>query len=168
MQLIEAMLSEYDREFENTRKTLSRVPDDKWDWRPHPKSGTLGWLASHLSDFGQWATMTVERESIDIAPSANSSQPPRPQNQAELLAAFDKNTADGHKALAGASEELLMKPWSLKSGDNILFTMPKIAVLRGFVMNHMIHHRAQLTVYLRLNDIPVPALYGPSADERPF
>ena len=167
MPISAALLPEYDHEFANIRKTLSRVPDDKWDWKPHPKSGTMGWLASHLADFGQWTVIAIEDDFVDIG-AAERSDRARPRNSAEMLAAFDKNTAEGRGALAKASDEDLMKPWSLKSGENTIFTMPKIAVLRGFVMNHAIHHRGQLSVYLRLNDIPVPALYGPSADEQQF
>jgi uncharacterized damage-inducible protein DinB len=164
-----ALAPEFDQEMANTRRTLERVPEDKFGWKPHPKSGTMIWLAGHVANIPGWAKETMERDSLDIAPPG---QPPRqaevPKSRKELLELFDRNFAAGRAALSRASDDRLMKPWSLLAGGKTIFTMPRAAVLRSFVMNHMIHHRAQLTVYLRLNDVSVPGLYGPSADENTF
>lgn len=169
MPMNQAFLAEFDREMSNTRKTLERVPEDKFTWKPHPKSGAMNWLAGHVANIPSWVQMTFERDELDISPP-DQPQPRAelPKNRAELLAAFDKNVASGRAALAQAGDDQMMKPWTLLAGGNRIFTMPKAAVMRTFVMNHLIHHRAQLTVYLRLNDVPVPALYGPSADEESF
>lgn len=169
MGLSESLLPEFDIEMANTRKTLERVPEDKSDWKPHEKSAAMGGLATHLSNIPTWAVYTIDQDSLDLAPGGK----PLPhaeiaKSQAELLATFDANAAQARAAIAGASDAELFKPWSLMSNGNTILTLPKIAVLRSFVMNHLIHHRAQLGVYLRLNDIPVPAIYGPSADESPF
>lgn len=169
MPIAQAMLPEFDQEMASTRKTLERVPDKKLDWRPHPKSGTMAWLAGHVANLPSWVNITFDQDTLDLAPAgAPPQQPQLPKSTQEILAAFDKNSAAARAALAKVSDEHLMKPWTLlKTGQTIL-TMPRIAVLRGFIMNHLIHHRAQLIVYLRLNDVPVPGLYGPSADEAPF
>ncbi len=169
MGLSESLLPEFDIEMANTRKTLERVPQDKSDWKPHPKSTAMGGLATHLSNIPTWTVYTIAQDSLDLAPGGE----PLPhaklaESQAELLATFDDNVAKARAAIAGASDADLFQPWSLLSNGATILTMPKIAVLRSFVMNHLIHHRAQLGVYLRLNDIAVPSIYGPSADESPF
>jgi uncharacterized damage-inducible protein DinB len=169
MGLSESLLPEFDNEMANTRKTLERVPHEKFDWKPHEKSMAMGGLATHLSNIPTWAVYSIDQDSLDLAPEGK----PLPHaelanSQAELLATFDTNAAKARAAIAGASDAELFKPWALMSNGNTILTMPKIAVLRSFVMNHLIHHRAQLGVYLRLNDIPVPSIYGPSADENPF
>ena len=166
MTIGQMMLGEYDQEMQNTRKTLERVPDDKWNWKPHDKSGTLGWLASHIATMPGWTTVTLNTEQLDYAPVGGPAYvPPKIDSRKELLAVFDKECAEGRVALASAGDQEMMKDWTLLAGGKTIFTLPKFAVLRGMVMNHLIHHRAQLTVYFRLLDIPVPALYGPSADE---
>jgi uncharacterized damage-inducible protein DinB len=162
MGLSQSLLPEFDQEMANTRKTLERVPEDKLGWKPHEKSGTMGWLANHLATIPRLAVFAIEQDSINIATVPR----PTPANsRKELLEAFDKHAAAARSAIAGASDERLLKPWSLFFGERMVFTLPRIAVLRSIVMNHSIHHRAQLGVYLRLNNIPVPAIYGPSADE---
>ncbi len=163
------MLAEFDQEMQNTRKVLERVPDEKWSWKPHEKSGTLGWLAGHVATLPGWATMTINTEEFDYAPVSGKSsyQQPKTDNRKELLAAFDKEAADARAALASVSDQEIMKTWKLLAGGQEIFAMPRIAVLRGVVMNHLIHHRAQLTVYFRLLNVAVPGLYGPSADEMP-
>lgn len=169
MAIAQSLLGEFDHEMANTRKTLERVPEDKFDYKPHPKSGSMGWLAAHLANIPSWAVMTVQQDSLDIAPAGQNPTPTAPtKSRKELLSAFDKNVTEGRAAIAGASDQQLMSPWKLLKTGQELMTVPKIAVLRGFVMNHMIHHRAQLGVYLRLNNIPVPSIYGPSADEQAF
>lgn len=168
MALSESILPEFDHEMANTRKTLERVPDDKFDWRPHFKSGTMGWLAAHLANLPGWVSFTLEQDSLDIAPAGGTTAPAQPKTAKELLQAFDKNVAAARTAISRASDAELTQPWTLMAGQHKVFTLPRVAVLRSFVMNHTIHHRAQLGVYLRLNDIPVPAIYGPSADEGGF
>jgi len=166
MPLSEALLPEFDQELAGTRRTLERVPEEKFDWKPHEKSPTMGWLASHLANLPSWAVLGIERESFDLAPpDGPPPRTPQAKSRAELLETFERNRDAARAAIAGASDETLLKPWSLLSGGKTILTVPRIGVLRGFVLNHTIHHRAQLGVYLRLNDIPVPSLYGPSADE---
>jgi uncharacterized damage-inducible protein DinB len=169
MTISQTLLPEFDNETANTRKTLERVPDDKFAWKPHPKSSALGPLAHHLATLVGWTTDTIDKDSFDMAPPGGSPyRPPEIKTRAELLSTFDEGVAKARAALAGASDEDLLKPWSLLNGGQVLMTMPRTVVIRNFVLNHMIHHRAQLGVYLRLNDIPVPSIYGPSADENPF
>jgi len=160
------LLNEFDHEMTNTRKTLERVPDTNFDWKPHAKSMSMGALASHIAMIPSWGKMTVDTASFDVnPPGGQPAQMPQLKTKAELLAFFDKTVPEARAAIAGASDQALLTPWSLLNGGKPIFTMPRIAVLRSMIMNHMIHHRAQLGVYLRLNDIPVPGLYGPSADE---
>jgi|SRR4030095_5191823 uncharacterized damage-inducible protein DinB len=169
MSIAKSLLPEFDNEMANTRKTLERVPDGKFDWKPHQKSTAMGGLATHLSNIPTWAVYAIEQDSLDLAPGGKPMPPVSiAQSQRELLSTFDANIQRARAAIAGASDEELMKPWSLQQAGNTLLTVPKGAVLRNFVLNHIIHHRAQLGVYLRLNDIPVPSIYGPSADESPF
>ncbi len=166
MPMNQALLPEYDHEMANTRKTLERVPEEKFDWKPHTKSMAMGALAVHIASMPEWAGMTLNTSEFDVRPAgAQSYQPPVVKTRAELLSLFDKNSAAARAAIAAANDESLMTPWSLLSSGKTIFTMPRVAVLRSMIMNHMIHHRAQLGVYLRLNDVPVPATYGPSADE---
>jgi len=168
MSISQALLLEFDQEMASTRKTLERVPDDKMGWTPHQKSFPLGTLALHVAQLPGWMTMTITTDELDIGKQPGY-PPPEQNTQKALLELFDKNVAEARAALAGASDETLMKPWTLLvGGGQKAFTFPKIAVLRSFVMNHLIHHRAQLGVYLRLNDVAVPGLYGPSADEKIF
>lgn len=166
MRLSETLLPEFDQEMAGTRKTLERVPEDKLDWRPHEKSWTMIELATHVANVPTWATMTINTEELDIAPPGEEPyREPAATSREELLAKFEAGVTAARAALVEASDEHLLASWSLLSGGQNFFTMPRVAVLRSFVMNHMIHHRAQLTIYLRLNDVPVPGLYGPSADE---
>ena len=167
MALSEAMLPEFDHEMANTRRSLERMPEDRLGWRPHEKSATMGWLATHLANIPSWVTFTLDQDSLDLAPPGGSSVGPIPpaNSRKEVLEMFDKNVISARAAIAGASDAHLAKPWTLLSGGKAIFTLPRTAVLRSFVMNHSIHHRAQLGVYLRLNNVPVPAIYGPSADE---
>lgn len=169
MLLRDTMLPEFDHETANTRKVLERVPDDKLDFKPHPRSWDMATLATHLANIPSWMRQTISKDSIDIAsPEMASYQPPRITSRKELLELFDKNLADAREALAVAENDQLMSPWSLLQAGQPVFTLPKVAVLRSWVFNHSVHHRAQLCLYLRMNEIPVPAVYGPSADEQPF
>ena len=166
MTIGQSMLPEFDEEMKNTRKVLERVPDDKWGWKPHEKSGTVGWLAGHVGTIPDWITMTINTEELDYAPVGGPAyEGPKIANRQELLAAFDKGSAEARVALAGVSDADIMKGWKLLAGGKEIFTLPRVACIRGMCMNHMIHHRAQLTDYFRLMGVPVPGLYGPSADE---
>jgi uncharacterized damage-inducible protein DinB len=168
MSIGQSMLPEFDHEMANTRKTLERVPDDKFDWKPHEKSTAMGALAQHLGTLPGWANVTIDMDEFDLAPEGKPSKPEPLHSTVAVLETFDNNVAKARAAIAGASDEHLFKPWTLLSNGKKVLSMPRVAVLRGFVMSHIIHHRAQLGVYLRLNDIPVPSIYGPSADEGAF
>jgi len=166
MKLSETLLPEFDQEMANTRKVLERVPEEKLSWKPHPKSFAMGALATHVAMIPGWGTFTLEGDSFDLAAPGATTPPPPAGSRKELLELFDSNVAKFRAALVGAEDEHLLAPWSLVKGSQTIFTMPRLAVLRSMIMNHSIHHRAQLGVYLRLNDVPVPGLYGPSADEQ--
>jgi uncharacterized damage-inducible protein DinB len=167
MTIGQSMLPEFDQEMQSTRKVLERLPDEKWSWKPHDKSGTLGWYAWHISSLPGWTTMTINTEELDYAPVGKPAfQPPKVENRKDALEIFDKEAAEARAALATVSDEDMMKGWTLLAGGQKIFTMPRIACIRGMVMNHLIHHRAQLTVYYRLLEVPVPGLYGPSGDEQ--
>lgn len=161
--IAESMLPEFDHEFATLRTALERVPEDKPDFQPHAKSMTLSRLAGHLAEIPAWVDATLLTDELDFA--AGEYEPYMMTSRAQLLEKFDAEVAKARATLAATSDETMMSPWTMRSGDQIHMTMPKVAVLRSFVMNHMIHHRAQLGVYLRLNDVPVPQTYGPSADE---
>ena len=166
MAIKDALLPEWDQEMATTRRCLERVPEDKLAWKPHEKSMTLGRLASHLAEMPVWASATLDAPELDMAPPG---QPPMEaadfKSRQQILDFFDKTSAAARASLEKATDENLMSNWTLKKGGKALMTLPKIVCLRSFVMNHSIHHRGQITVYLRLNDAPVPSVYGPSADE---
>jgi uncharacterized damage-inducible protein DinB len=164
MTIAELLLPEVEQEMATTRRVLERVPDDKLAWKPHARSSSMGELASHIVNMIKWTDVTMNQTEFDLG-----SVPPEQLNQtaksrAELLAWFDANAAMARQAL-GRSDADYAVPWTLKQGDQVFFTMPRYTCVRSFFLNHVVHHRAQLSVYLRLNDIPVPAMYGPSADE---
>jgi uncharacterized damage-inducible protein DinB len=163
MPIVDALLPEYDQETGTTRKLLERVPDGRFAWKPHDKSMSLGELAGHLATMLNWGQVIVNGPDFDLA---GRGEPPALATRADLLASFDKERAATRTALAGALDAALLAPWSLKRGKETMFTMPKVTALRSLMLNHMIHHRGQLSVYLRLNDVPLPSIYGPSADER--
>jgi uncharacterized damage-inducible protein DinB len=166
MAINQALLGEFDHEMANTRKSLERVPDAKFDWKPHAKSMTMGRLANHIAFIPHWGKLTLETANFDVNPPGGQ-RPPTPdlKTKDEVLAFFDKNVPEARAAIAAASDQAMMTPWTLLNGGKTVFTLPRIGVLRAMIMNHIIHHRAQLGVYLRLNDVPVPSIYGPSADE---
>jgi uncharacterized damage-inducible protein DinB len=169
MPISKTILPEFEHEMANTRKTLERVPDDKFSWQPHEKSMTLGALSTHLSNIPSWTAMTFDRDELDVSPPGEAPyRLEEAKSRAELLEAFDKNVTSARAALEAASDENWQGKWSLLMTGKTIFTLPRTAVMRGFVMNHLIHHRAQLGVYLRLLDVPVPSIYGPSADEDGF
>ncbi len=161
MTISEALLPEFDHEMANSRKMLDVVPDDKFGWKPHEKSFSLGRLASHVAEMPGWATVTIKQDSLEMTPGEKPFNAP---TKADLLAAFDKNTSEARAALAGATDEHLRKNWKFIYGGHTIFDQPRTGVLREMVLSHLIHHRGQLSVYLRLLDVPIPGMYGPSAD----
>lgn len=164
-----ALLPEYDHEMQITRKHLERVPDDKLNWSPHKKSMTMGGLASHLAESVSWGPMMLNADTLDFdSPEMKEYQPPKYESRAAILEQFDANVAQTREVLASKTDPEWMETWTMKKGDEVLASMPKVAVVRGFLMSHNVHHRGQLSVYLRLNDVPVPQTYGPSADETDF
>lgn len=167
MTIAEGFLASFDPEMRNTRRMLERVPDDALEYKPHPKSMTLGRLAGHIAEMIEWGCTTVEVDEMDLQPAG---APPyveyMPANREVMLEYFDRSVAKTREAVARTSDDAMHRNWTLLSGGDHLFTMPRIAVLQTMVLSHTIHHRAQLGVYLRLNDVPIPGMYGPSADER--
>jgi uncharacterized damage-inducible protein DinB len=162
MPIVDALLPEFDHEMAVTRRVLERVPEGAFAWKPHPKSYTMGELAQHVSMIPMWGHVTLAQEEIDLVGDGRIAVSP---GIADLLAGFDQHVAEARAALVGRTDGELMAPWTLRREGQTLFTMPKASVWRSFVMNHLIHHRGQLSLYLRLQDVPVPSLYGPSADE---
>ena len=162
MAIKDGILTEYDHEMGTTRKLLERLPDDKLQWKPHAKSMSLGGLATHVSNLPNWGATILNQLSFDLADAPPNLE--EKASRAEILAAFDASAARTRAALDKSDPELLA-PWSLRRGGHEVFTLPRVAAFRTFVLYHVVHHRGQLSVYLRLNDIPIPAIYGPSADE---
>lgn len=164
MPLVDHLLPEFDHEMATTRKLLERVPEDRLSWKPHAKSFSLGQLAQHVANLPFWGQVTLEQAELDLM-----AYPPPAElgSRAAILELFEDKVAGARKALVGRTDAELMAPWSLKRGADTMFTMPKATVWRSFVMNHLVHHRGQLSVYLRQQDVPLPSMYGPSADEQP-
>jgi len=162
MSFSQSLLPEFDQEMKSTRKLLECVPDGKMDYQPHAKSMTLGRLALHVAELPSWVGPTVDQDVLELP---SDFKPRSAQSKAELLAAFDKAVAEARPKIEATSDAKWQQPWSLKFGGNTVFTIPRGVVMRSVVMNHLIHHRAQLGVFLRLNDIAIPGMYGPSADE---
>lgn len=163
MSFAETFLPEFDQEMASTRRLLERVPGEKGTWKPHPKSFALGHLAQLVSWMPGWIANTVQETSLDLGAAPGYSF----ETTATLLKEFDTNVAAARKAVAGSRDADYAVPWSLKHGDRVLFAAPRGSVVRTH-LSHLIHHRAQLTVYLRLLDVPIPPIYGPTADERTF
>jgi uncharacterized damage-inducible protein DinB len=166
MNYSETILPEFDQEMARTRQVLERVPEDKLDWRAHPRSNTIGWNANHLAEILGWVDGMLTRPSWDIAPTGGQPyQSPKLTTRQEILDLFDRNVAAARKAIAAVKDDELPQQWSLLHAGKPFLTIPRVKVIRKFVLNHLIHHRAILCVYLRLNDIPVPGMYDPSGDE---
>ena len=162
MSIKDGLLADFDHEMGTTRKLLERLPDDKLAWKPHVKSMSLGGLATHLGNIPHWARTILNEPSFDLATA-----PPNPEertSRADIVAAFDQARAQT-RAWMDKTDAEYVSPWTLRRGGQEVFTVPRVAAFRSFVLHHIIHHRGQLSVYLRLNDVPVPAIYGPSADE---
>ena len=161
----DGLLKEFDLEMASTRKTLERIPEDKVAWKPHEKSMGLGRLAGHLAELPGFGLRMMQSDSFDLANRTPGQKPTVAESQKHVVELFDKNVAQLRAAIAGANDADLQKNWTLAAGDKKIYDGPRIGALRRMMMNHMIHHRAQLGVYLRLNNVPVPSVYGPSADE---
>lgn len=163
MPFSETLLPEFDEEMKNTGKLLECVPDGNFDYKPHPKSMTLGRLATHVAEIPSWTGYTLDLEVLELQPDF---KPTLATSRAELLQIFDKGVAEARQKIAAASDEDWGKIWTFKYGGKTIMSMPRSAVMRGTIMNHLIHHRAQLGVYLRLNEVAIPGMYGPSADDQ--
>lgn len=164
MSLSQMLLPEFDHEMATTRRVLERVPDDKLDWQPHAKSMSLGRLASHVAELPGWVAKILPQDGFDMAAAPRRTPQVFPSRQ-ELLDAFDRSVASARELIAATDDEAFRKVWTFSRGEQTIFALPRAGVLRTLLFNHVIHHRGQLTVYLRLNDVPVPSVYGPSADE---
>lgn len=160
--IAQSLIGEYQHEMANTRKALERVPDAHWTWKPHAKSMSMGELASHIVAIPGWGEITMN---MDVFELPAGYQPPVFANREELLAKFDDAVAKCAAAIAAGTDAAMMKEWVMHTGGHEIIRMPRVVVLRGMILNHLYHHRGQLTVYLRLKDVPVPSIYGPSADE---
>jgi uncharacterized damage-inducible protein DinB len=166
MAIRDLLLPEFDQEMANTRKMLEQIPDERFDYQPHPRSWKVNRLAGHVADLPGWVSHTMNVEVLDLKPGDYT--PFEPISRQELLDKFDQFTREAHDALASATDEQLNAIWSMKWEGKTVMTMPRLSVLRNVVLNHLIHHRAQLGVYLRMMGVSVPGMYGPSADDPAF
>lgn len=166
MSYAEMILPEFEQEMASTRKVLEQIPDDKLDWKPHPKSNTIGWVANHLAEIVGWVEGTFAAPEWEMFPEGGEPyRSPALGSREEILTLFDEGVASARRTLESAKDEAVQEMWSLKEKGNTLMEMPRAVCVRSFILNHTVHHRAILCVYLRLNDIPVPGMYGPSGDE---
>jgi uncharacterized damage-inducible protein DinB len=163
MTIRDLLLPEWDHEIASTRKVLERCPQDRFSWQPHAKSMTLGQLANHTANLTNWGQVTLSQDEFNFVPGEYREDVAETSDQ--LLSKFDSNTKSFRELLGNTSDESMQTTWSLKASGQVMFAKPRIEVLRSMVLNHLVHHRGQLTVYLRLLDVPVPGVYGPSADE---
>jgi len=165
MAIKDALLPEFDHEMATTRRLLERVPEAEFAWKPHDKSMALGQLAGHIANLPQWCSAMLASTVFDLD-SLPADRPQMPVSRAALIEEFDAKVSAARNQLTSTLDAEFMVPWTLKKGGQEVFTLPRISALRGFVMNHLIHHRGQLSVYLRLKDVPLPSIYGPTADEQ--
>ncbi|MGA8762319.1 MAG: DinB family protein [Candidatus Sulfotelmatobacter sp.] len=165
MAISEGVLQEFDLEMASTRRTLERIPEDKLTWKPHEKSMLLGRLAGHLAELPGFGATALTTESFDLASRPTNQKPLVAESQKHVLAEFDKSVARARAAIAATGDEEWNKNWMLSLGERKIYQGTRIGAVRRMMLNHIIHHRAQLGVYLRLNNVPVPSIYGPSADE---
>jgi uncharacterized damage-inducible protein DinB len=165
MAVKDGLLPEFDHEMGTTRRLLERVPEASLAWTPHEKSYPLGHLAAHIANIPNWVGIAMDGSMLDVAEAGDSIRPKPPTSVTELLGRFDDNVKKARAKIDEQTDPAFFAPWTLKNGDQLMFTMPKVSVLRSFVMNHLIHHRGQLSVYLRLLNVPLPSIYGPTADE---
>ena len=166
MSIRDALLPEFDHEMATTRRLLERVPEAQFAWKPHEKSMSLGQLAGHIANLPMWCSATLAGTVLDLDSLGEESSLTSPASRAAMLEDFDARVRAARAAVAGCSDPDMLTPWTLKNGTQELFTMPRISAVRSFVMNHLIHHRGQLSVYLRLQNVPLPSIYGPTADEQ--
>ena len=166
MSIAENLLPEYDHELATTRRLLERVPETEFGWKPHEKSMTLGQLSGHIANLPFWLSATMNAPFYDLLAGGPEVRNDPPASREALLKQFDEKVRNARTSLARATDAEMLAPWALKQGDQEIFSIPRVAAVRSFVMNHLIHHRGQLSVYLRLKDVPLPAMYGPTADEQ--
>ena len=167
MSMVEMLLPEFDQEMASTRRLLALVPDAEAKWRPHPKSYSIGDLAAHIANLVLWSRFVLQQPELDLGSPTNASIARVPfTTTAELLDRFDIYVREARAALASASDAAMGETWALKNRGTTVFSVPRGGALRSFVLSHLIHHRGQLSVYLRLRDVPLPSLYGPTADTR--
>lgn len=168
MSISATVLPEFDREMATTRTMLERVPETRAEWTPHVKSRTMGELASHIGNLPRLGLITMEADELDVSPpnGSNGATAPRFESTATLIRTFDDSVQRARAAIESASDSDMMEPWTLRRAGKTVWTLPRAAVLRSFILSHMIHHRGQLSVYLRLNEVPLPSVYGPSADTK--
>lgn len=161
--LAQVSLGDLAHELATTRRVLERVPDEHWDWKPHTKSMTLGQLAGHTANLLLWGQHVLGASEVDFASPPPA--PPRHATRAAVLAAFDADAAQIRAGVDGATDQALGETYTIRRGEQVMLATPRVTMLRGTILSHIIHHRGQLSVYLRLLDVPVPSIYGPSADE---
>ena len=167
MRIADAFLQEFDQEMRQTRRMLERIPDAALDFKPHEKSMSMGRLAGHMAEMVGWGVNTAELDELDLQPpDGKAFDLFEASSRDAAVEFFDSQVALAREAIAKLDDQAMHVDWTLKMRGNPIFTMPRIAVLKSMILNHIIHHRAQLSVYLRINDVPVPGMYGPSADER--
>ena len=166
MAIKDALVPEFDHEMATTRRLLERVPDAEFSWKPHDKSMTLGRLAAHIANIPYWCSLTLETTVFELDSLPPDTERQLPASQAAVVKEFDAKVSAARGRLAAATDAELLTPWTIKKGGEEMFTMPRISAIRSFVMNHIIHHRGQLSVYLRLKNVPLPPIYGPTADEQ--
>jgi uncharacterized damage-inducible protein DinB len=166
MAMKDALLPEFDHEMANTRKCLERIPDDRLDWRPHAKSSTFLALGTHLAKVPLFGAQIAGTVTVDMPGAAGPEWATTCHSRADILAMFDRNVAAARSAIAGLDDGAMMTTWSFLWNGQPVMQVPRVAALRTFLFSHLIHHRGQFTMYLRLNDIPMPGMYGPSADEK--
>ena len=166
MPIVDSLLPEYDHELATTRRVLERVPEEDFGWRPHEKSMTLGQLATHVTNIPFWLSATMNAAFYDVSSGDKEARLDTASSREVLLTEFDEKVKNARASLAKATDAEMLAPWTLKANGQEVFTLPRAAAVRSFVMNHLIHHRGQLSVYLRLRNVPVPPIYGPTADEQ--
>ena len=166
MAIKDALLPEFDHEMATTRRLLERLPEAEFAWKPHDRSMALGQLAGHIANLPQWCSATLASTVFDLDALPVDARPQLPASRAAVIEEFDGKVAAARNRLTSTTDAEFMTPWTLKKGGQEVFTLPRISAIRSFVMNHLIHHRGQLSVYLRLKDVPLPSIYGPTADEQ--